>query len=35
MFDNTAPASADYDALLGRIVQTPQPPGMMLPPMPV
>ena len=35
MFDSTAPGSADYDALLGRIVQTPQPPGMMLPPMPV
>ena len=35
MFDTTAPAPTDYDALLARIVQTPQPPGMMLPPMPV
>jgi predicted kinase len=35
VFDNTAPTPADYDALLARIVQAPQPSGMTLPPMPV
>jgi predicted kinase len=35
MFDNTSPASADYDALLAQIVRTPQSSGPILPPMPV
>jgi len=35
MFDNAAPAAADYDALIAQIVQAPQPSGLMLPPIPV
>ncbi|MEM5344802.1 AAA family ATPase [Paraburkholderia azotifigens] len=35
MFDNTSPSPAEFDALLARIVRTPQSSGVILPPMPV
>jgi len=34
MFDNTAPSTADFDALLRAIVQTPSPAATMMPPGP-